>query len=66
MEPVVLKQTITCLGAMIAGAPVEETGDTEKLSLAPELTKVLLRLLGGSVTVTNGKRRRLATIQKVN
>jgi hypothetical protein len=66
LEHVAQKRIITCLGTMIVGARVEETGDTEKFSLASETTKVLLRLLGGSEAVTNGKLRRLATTQQVN
>ena len=60
-----LNLIITCLGLMIIGAVVRENGVTEKFLPVLEMTKILLRLLGGREIATDGKHRKLATIQQV-
>jgi len=50
---------------MIIGAVVRENGVTEKFLPVLEMTKILLRLLGGREIATDGKHRKLATIQQV-
>ena len=59
------KLTITCLGMIAVGAAVAETGVTGESKPALDKTKGLLRLLGGSETVTNGLLPSLAMILQV-
>ena len=50
---------------MIIGAVVRDNGVTEEFLPVLEKTGILLRLLGGREIATDGKHRRLATIQQV-